>query len=63
MRIQVKTPELELLCEKMLIEAFAVRDDADWNTVSALLLTVAEVAAYLRDQDVSYTWTDHQLSS
>lgn len=61
MNVGTKDTELECLCEKMMIEAYAVRDRPNWDTLSQLLEDVSSLAAFLRDQDRSFAWADKEI--
>ncbi|MCY0875980.1 MAG: hypothetical protein OWT28_06920 [Firmicutes bacterium] len=53
--------ELELLCERLMICAFAVQDDPEWGKLADLLQSAAQLAGFLKDREAAYHWTEQLL--
>jgi len=61
MNVGFKDTELELMCEKMMIGAYALRDRPNWGTLSQLLEDVSSIAVFLKEQDRSFAWADKEM--
>lgn len=61
MRSDTAAVELELLCERMMIHAFAVQDNPQWGTLTELLQSAAQIAAFLKDRESAYDWAEQLL--
>lgn len=53
--------EFEVMTEKLLIEAYALRDTPEWAQLARVLSAAAEIGQYLRKQDEMATLTAHQM--
>lgn len=61
MRDFAATVELEMLCERLLIDAFALQDDPEWATLSQLLQSTAKIASFLQERESAFSWAELQL--
>ncbi|PWI57184.1 hypothetical protein [Sulfoacidibacillus thermotolerans] len=59
--ISIETPDLELLAEKLIADAFQFRDNANFNTLTIVLQTTAELAKYLKEREEALQWSHRHL--
>ncbi len=59
--IQAETLDFELLAEKLLIDAYALRDRASWNALVSLLESAAQIGNFLKERDEVFAAADAHL--
>ncbi|MCI0181908.1 MAG: hypothetical protein OWR52_04700 [Acidibacillus sp.] len=59
--IFTEAPDLELLAEKLISDAFYFRDEPSFKTLTAVLETTSEVAKYLKEREEALQWSSRQL--
>ncbi len=55
------TLDVELLAEKLLADAYRLRDAPDFSTLAEVLETTARIGMYLKGREEAFTWVDRHL--
>lgn len=59
--ISADVVDFELLAEKLLLDAYSVRDTPCWKNFVSLLQTVAQVGAHLQEREQALSFADKHL--
>ncbi len=53
--------DVELLAEKLLTDAYRLRDAPDFSTLAEVLETTARIGIYLKGREEAFDWADRHL--
>ncbi len=53
--------DVELLVEKLLADAYRLRDTPNFSTLTEVLETTARIGIHLKEREEAYDWADHHL--
>lgn len=59
--IQAETAEFELLAEKLLVDAYALRDSPSLENLVSVMASTAQLGQYFSDREKASSWIDYYL--